>query len=178
MAKRFTDTDKWKQKWYRLLSPKHKAFYDYINSTCDNAGFWHVDFDTASYLIGAEISEDIIKKVFRGRIMEIRPDLWFVADFIEEQYGLLDTKSNPHKSVIKILRKHDLLEVMYNSGWVKFKKYAELPDGLEELPPLQPLMIKAQGLRLKDKDKDKAQDKNQEQDKEQDKDYLDELNQL
>jgi len=52
MVKRFTETTKWLDPWFRKLPAKVKIFWMYLIDSCDNAGFWIVDFELASFLIG------------------------------------------------------------------------------------------------------------------------------
>ena len=47
MAKRFTDTDKWKKKWFRELKPISKCFWSYLLDNCNHAGIWEVDISLA-----------------------------------------------------------------------------------------------------------------------------------
>jgi len=45
MAKRFTDTDKWKKTFIRTMKAPYKLLWLYILDECDHAGIWQVDFD-------------------------------------------------------------------------------------------------------------------------------------
>lgn len=112
MAKRFTDTEKWKKPWFRSLKPKYKCFWQYIIDNCNHAGVWEVDFELASYLIGGnKLDEKEVKEVFKKQYVEIdNGKRWFIRDFIEFQYGCLNEKNNAHKSVIKIIKKLGAIE--------------------------------------------------------------------
>ena len=57
MAKRLTDSDKWKKGFIRGLSPKYKLFWLYILDDCTHAGIWETDFEVASIRIGSKITE-------------------------------------------------------------------------------------------------------------------------
>ena len=48
MAKRMTDSDKWKKGFIRGLAPKYKLFWLYILDDCTHAGIWETDFEVAS----------------------------------------------------------------------------------------------------------------------------------
>jgi len=108
MAKRFTDTGKWKKKWIRELNPDMKLFWFYLLDNCDHAGIWEVDIDLASFQVGVKLDEARILKVFNRKIVPFKDGKWFVPKFIEYQYGELNENVNAHKSVIKILKKYGL----------------------------------------------------------------------
>jgi len=117
MAKRLTDTDKWLKIWFRKLSPIKKCFWDYITDNCDHAGIWEVDFETAGHFIGGEINSDEIKEAFAKQIIEFADGKrWYIKDFIEFQYSCTINELNPknklHASVIKLLQKHNIYELV------------------------------------------------------------------
>ena len=106
MAKRFTDTEKWKKVWFRNLRPKFKCFWQYVTDNCNHAGIWEVDFNLASYLIGTKLDEEEIRQEFKKQFVELEGGKrWFVKDFVEFQYGCLNPSNNAHKSVLSILEK-------------------------------------------------------------------------
>ena len=108
MAKRFTDTGKWKKKWIRELSPEMKLFWFYLLDNCDHAGIWEVDIELAAFQIGIELDESEILNTFNRKIVPFKPGKWFVPKFIVYQYGELNESNRAHNSVIKILTKYKL----------------------------------------------------------------------
>jgi hypothetical protein len=133
--KRFTDTDKWADRWFRKLPPEMKCFWFYVLDRCDLAGAWKVDLEAASFAIGHELTEEEIFSNFDGRFKKIRPDLWYVSKFISFQYGELSEECRPHAAVIRSLKSNGL--------WKEYSK------GIQ---------------RDKDKDKDKEEDQEKEKD--------------
>lgn len=107
MAKRFTDTDKWKKPFIRSLEAPYKLLWFYILDDCDHAGIWQVDFEVACIRTGQPVSEKIAIQLFGDRV-EIFDNgtKWFLRDFIFFQYGELNPKNRLHLSVINILTKH------------------------------------------------------------------------
>ena len=105
--------------------------------TCDHAGIWEIDYESARHFIGAKITEDDVHAALRDRLIKFDGDKIFIPDFIDFQYGTLKEESRPHQSVIRVLKKHSLYE-----GYTK---------GI---------------YTLKDKDQDKEQEKDKDQDKE------------
>ena len=109
MAKRFTDTGKWKKKWIRELDPKYKLFWFYLLDNCDHAGVFDADIASASFHIGLKYSEKEILDTFNRKIIILKKDKWFIPKFVEYQYGELNENNRAHLSVIKILKKYKLL---------------------------------------------------------------------
>jgi|TARA_R110002124_G_scaffold121716_3_gene280070 hypothetical protein len=109
MAKRMTDTDKWKKRFVRELQPQHKLLWFYILDDCNHAGIWEVDIDVASIRVGFDLSQDDLPSLFGDKVISFdNGDKWFIPDFIEYQYGELNQNSNVHKSVINLLNKYNL----------------------------------------------------------------------
>ena len=134
MSKRFTDSEKWKKRFIRNLSPRLKLFWLYLLDDCDHAGIWHVDPEVAAIRLGVEVDMDVAIEAFGDRITVFDDgNKWFIPDFIEFQYGKLSETNRMHKSVISILTQQGV----------------SMPLGC----PLEG---------AKDKDKDKGKDKNKE----------------
>ena len=106
--KRFTETAKWKDKWFMELNPTHKLFYLYILDECDNCGVWEPNFALAQFMIGLEINEEEILQVLQDKIWILDTGRWLIPKFIKFQYGKLNPKCKPHLSVIRLLEKHNL----------------------------------------------------------------------
>lgn len=139
MAKRFSDTDKWKKPFIRSLEAPYKLLWFYILDDCDHAGIWHVDFDVAQIRIGLNINATGAINAFGDKIKVLdNGNKWFISDFIEFQYGTeLNPKNKVHASAIEILKKNSVYE------------FKGLGSPLDE---------------AKDKDKDKDMDKDMDKD--------------
>lgn len=107
MAKRFTDTGKFKDPWYRKLSPIHKCIWEFVLSECDHAGFLEIDLESMSFHIGSEITQKDLE-FFGDRFNFVKDDLIFIPKFIKYQYGELNPENKVHKSVLKVLEKHNI----------------------------------------------------------------------
>ncbi|MCB0515197.1 MAG: hypothetical protein KDD49_03930 [Bacteroidetes bacterium] len=113
MPKRLQNTEKWQTPFYRKLSPVMKCFYQYLIDNCDFIGLWTIDFEAASFYIGAEITQSEVMQSFAGKI-EIIGEKMLLLEFCAEQYGEnLNEKSSIHRSVINRLTKENLLEKLY-----------------------------------------------------------------
>ena len=149
MAKRFTDSEKWKKPWFRGLSPLHKCFWEYLRDNCDHAGVWEVDFDLAEFHIGGTLKRDEITRVFAKQFYPFAGGKrWFLVDFIDYQYGQLKNTNNAHTSAIKILQKYGLWEIYQNRAVFEINS-----------APAQPLPSPCPGAVDMDKDQDKDLDK-------------------
>jgi len=141
MARRFTDPDKWKKSWYRKLTPIEKCFWHFLLDNCDSAGIWEVDFELASFQIGATLNEEEISKKFQKQIIIFAEGKrWYLIDFIEYQQGVdiysLNEKNNAHISIIRILKKFNIYSLIEgNLGASK-----GLNEGLQS-PSLDPQVI-------------------------------------
>lgn len=128
MAKRLSDTDKYKKEFFRSLPGPYKLLWDYLYHDCDNAGIWIKDFEIAQIRIGRDmpINERAALELFKGRIVIFDGGKkWFIPSFIEFQYdcksGNLNPKNNAHLSVIKKLKKEGLNEGLLGGALDKDK---------------------------------------------------------
>lgn len=112
MAKRFTDTSKWRKSFLRSMPSAYKLFWLYICDDCDHAGIWHVDMEVAKIYIGEELDYTKAIEIFAGRVISFDGDSkWFIPSFIEFQYpGELNEKNKVHNSVISTLKKYGLIQ--------------------------------------------------------------------
>ena len=104
MAKRFTDSDKWKKSWFRKLPPDLKCLWVYICDNCDICGLWDVDFELASVFIGVSFDEAVVRREFEKQFKEISKNKWFIKDFVSFQYGELTETNHMHRGVINKLK--------------------------------------------------------------------------
>lgn len=140
MAKRFTDTAKYKKTFIRSLPGAYKLLWDFLYHDCDHAGIWIVDFDIAQTYLGRDMPVDKEKalQLFNAdevRIIEIDGGKkWFIKSFIEFQYGKLSEKNKAHTYVISVLQKYNLIDDHFL---------------------IKPLASPLQGAKEKDKEKEK-----------------------
>lgn len=110
MAKRFTDTGKWKKRWYRKLPPKMKAAWDYLCDNCDHAGIWEADFEMMSDYVGDDVTAEECEEHFdKKRFIRISDEKCFLPGFLTFQYGdTIYINNNTHLSALKLLEKNGL----------------------------------------------------------------------
>lgn len=138
--KRFTETTKWDDPWYRKLSPKLKCLWQYICDRCDAAGVIDVDYELASFQIGDDVTEKDLGG-FGSRIEQLKCGKWWILRFIPFQYGTLSEDCKAHGPVYSSLCSYGLKDRVS-------KGYPKAMHSLKE----------------KDKDKDKEKDNARESD--------------
>lgn len=110
MAKRLTDTEKWKKPFIRSLPVEYKVFWLYILDDCDHAGVWQVDIEIAEIKLGTKLSLEKARGLFTGKVVEFdNGTKWFIPDFVAFQYGELSEKNKMYKSVTLILNRYNLM---------------------------------------------------------------------
>jgi hypothetical protein len=113
MAKRFIDTDFFKDSFVRGLEGAWKGLYIYLFLDCSNAGIWNVETDVALLRSGLDInlSPDEILAKFEGKIIPIgNGQKWFIKNYLKIQHnGVLKGNNKAHIGAIKELLEHDLI---------------------------------------------------------------------
>ncbi len=114
MAKRLTDTDKWKKQFVKSLSSELKLIWLYILDDCDIVGLWQVDWEVLQYRLGVKISmSEAYDKLKENVVILEDGEKWFLPSFIEFQYGpQLSKTNNIYKSIVKILNRYDLYQYL------------------------------------------------------------------
>ena len=107
MAKRMTDTEKWKKLWFRGLPPEYKLFWIYLVDNCDHAGIWEIELDVCNVRLGTVITIQGMKDHFGDKIEFLKNGRKvFLASFIVYQYGeTLNPDNRVHSSVLDMLHK-------------------------------------------------------------------------
>lgn len=102
MAKRFTDTEKWRDPWFCSLSSSDKLFWVYLLDTCNVAGIWQVNWPLVHFYIPGFEFQSV---TFQDRIQVLSNQKWFVPKFIVFQYGTLQKNNRLHQRILFELEK-------------------------------------------------------------------------
>ena len=115
MAKRYHDTEIWKQDWYIELPHEYRELWHWIKDTCDHAGIWKPNKALFERLLGEKVN---LKKALsyynkgKKRIRVLPNGRWFLEDFISFQYLSRADYLNPHNrlhlSIINILLNNEV----------------------------------------------------------------------
>ena len=108
MAKRFTDTEKWKKPFIRSLKAPYKLLWLYVCDDCDHSGIWQVDLEVAEIRIGEKLDEQKALEYFGDKIIPLENNTkWFIPSFIEFQYPSgLSENNKAHTGIIKNLERY------------------------------------------------------------------------
>lgn len=105
MAKRFTDTDKWKRPWFDQLDIKGKLVWLYILDQCDHCGVWPANFKLLSTQVGFRVTRYQFEAWLSGKIKPFDGDKYFIPSFVTFQQGQLSETKNAHKPIFAFLAK-------------------------------------------------------------------------
>ncbi len=109
MAKRFTETNKWQDPWFRALTPTTKVFYLFLLDQVDSAGVWDRDDGLFQFLSGCPIEVDAHLDELAGRVLTLPDGKILVPKFVKfQQRGVLSDACRPHLQILKLMEKHGL----------------------------------------------------------------------
>jgi hypothetical protein len=117
MAKRFTDTDKWRDEWWQSLSNDYKIIWQYLLDHCDHAGTIKGEFKLMGFMCDVKIDPAQFWKTFRHKVIQIdNTDRWLIVSFCKNQYPSGITSNKPAiVSVRNILLKYNVLSIIEQS---------------------------------------------------------------
>ena len=108
MPKRFTDSEKWKDPWFRKLTPTAKLMCLYLYDRCDIAGFWEIDIESAAFEIGVSCPDIVGAMRELGRCCETNGDYIWIKRFIRFQGNKdLNESNKAHLGIIRLLRERE-----------------------------------------------------------------------
>ena len=124
MAKRFTESDKWKDKWFRRLPSAEKLAYLYLLDCCDMAGTIELDEDLAEFSMGCPTDWDGLVMGSEGRLVLLPCGRLWVTKFIAFQNGQLSEKCNAHLAIIKLVER---FAIPIDEGYLKGTGRVQVP---------------------------------------------------
>lgn len=105
--KRFTETLKWRDPWYRRLSPTAKLLWGYLTDNCNCIGLIDLDLEAASFDIGAKVEERHLTEL-ESRTQALGNGKIFIPKFIHFQNGKLSDSCPAHKPIFKLIEFHKI----------------------------------------------------------------------
>lgn len=103
--KRFTETLKWDDAWFRRLSPAAKLLWQWLCDKCDAGGVIDPDLELASFQIGMPITDAAILELGE-RVTRIADGKIHLPKFVEFQYGTPSRDCKAHRPIFLSLEKH------------------------------------------------------------------------
>lgn len=107
--KRFTDTEKWSDPWFRKLSSAAKQLWGYMTDRCDKIGLIEIDLELVTLDVGQRVGSDNLKEL-ESRLESCGNGKFFIPKFINFQYGVLTESCPPHRPIIELVKKHGLIK--------------------------------------------------------------------
>jgi hypothetical protein len=108
VAKRFTDSEKWEDRWFRRLPPDQKLAYLYLLDRCDMAGSIELDEELAEFQMGCPTDWEGLVESSEGRLVRLPNDRLWISKFITFQHGTLSEKCNAHSAALKLIERYEL----------------------------------------------------------------------
>jgi len=109
MPKRFTETLKWDDPWFRALSPDAKLLWFWLVDKCDNAGIITPDFALCEFQTGIKRAFERMAEI-ESRVSVIGNGRFFIHKFIEFQHGSLSRACKAHNPAFQSLEKNGMLD--------------------------------------------------------------------
>lgn len=116
MPKRFTDSDKWEDKWFRRLKPDQKLAYLYLLDRCDMAGTIELDEDLAEFQMGCSTDWEGLVKGSDTRLLRLDNGRIWIRKFMDFQHGQLSEHCNAHKAALRLIERYQLPISNENKG--------------------------------------------------------------
>jgi hypothetical protein len=159
MAKRFTDTDKWKDEWYTDLPNDYKIIWQYLLDTCDNAGIYKRNVKLLNIMCNTNVSETDILNAFKLRVTPISDEKWIINKFCVFQYGpdFLESKNKAVVSVVNKLIENNLYQSSTNTLLIPY------PSSIDTLSIPYGYSIDTPKEQEQEQEQVKEQEKEQEQ---------------
>ena len=143
--KRFTETLKWENRWFRTLPWEEKLLWLWLLDHCDNAGVIDPDLDLAAFQTGSGRVFDTLPDSLSDRVSALENGKLWIRGFIDFQYsGKLSPKCPAHKPVYRSIEAN---QIPYDGAACR------VSDTLQDT--------------LQDKEEDKVQTKDKAQSKDQ-----------
>ena len=146
MAKRYTDTEKWKDDWFVSLNNDYRIVWQWLLDNCNHAGICKRSIKLLNFMCNTNITEEELINEIEGRLI-IKDNIWFIPKFLKFQYCSLKSKKPVIVSVIKELEINGLLNFIPESF------------GNDYIIIKEPLGNHLVSIKDKDMDKDKDKDK-------------------
>lgn len=128
MAKRFYNTEKYKDLWYRKLSADLKCVFDYCLCVCDHAGILALDIETINYMVkpSKKISLEEIINNFGDKFAFLDEYTVFIPRFLYWQYkNELIPTNKVHRSVYDRLKEFQIDVTPFLAPFVKQEDFED-----------------------------------------------------
>ena len=125
----YSDSEKWKDPWFRKLSGPAKLLWFYLTDNADKAGVVDLDYELASEDCRLKIGPEHLAEL-GSRVQLFAGTKVLIGKFIKFQYGKLSDACVPHKRIFEAIERHGLIEGE-DGVWIH-------PDGTQAERPAKP----------------------------------------
>lgn len=101
MAKRYVETSRWDQAWFRKLGSEGRDIWNWLHDRCDSAGVWEIDFERFSFEVGFEVNMSRVREVFGNKIYDLGTGRLWLPRFISFQYSNMSSKNRAQLGIMK-----------------------------------------------------------------------------
>lgn len=130
MTIRFTETGKWRDKWFRKLSPTEKLLFLWMIDNCDSAGFWEVDLELAAQETGA--TRPRIQGAFKGlarAYIQSGDYIWIWRFIVVQRNWPYSPENNAHKAIKRLFDEHSEFSIDFIQKIEELKNQRRLQGG-------------------------------------------------
>ncbi len=127
MAKRLTDSDKWKDDWYISLCNDHKVVWQWLIDNCTHSGLCKRSMGLLNMMCRVSLKETEMLEILEGRAI-IHGSFWFIPNFLKFQYPTLMSNKPAILSVVKDIFTHNLVPIIPESFGNHYKIISESFD--------------------------------------------------
>jgi hypothetical protein len=135
MARRFTDSEKWKDDWWGALSNDHRLVWLYLVDSCSIAGIWKKDFRGLNFNCNTNLNEEEFLKVFGTRVID-KGHYFFIPKFVFYQCPKnLNSNKPAILSIVKELKQYNLtgiIQQLFGNDYLIIKDKGKGKDKGEE----------------------------------------------
>lgn len=131
LMKRFTETVKWRDPWFRRLSPTAKLLWLYATDNCSNIGVIEIDWDALKFDFGCAVTEKHLDEL-GDRIQVVGGGKYFIPKFIRFQYGELSDACPAHRPIFKAISQHQLDRVALDYRYPSDRVAIPYRNGMEK----------------------------------------------
>lgn len=85
MAKRFTDTDKWKDDWFLSLNNDQRVIWSYLCDNCTISGIFKKNFVMLNMCCRTDLNEECLLNLFNKHLIDCG-SFFFIPKFLKFQY--------------------------------------------------------------------------------------------
>lgn len=114
MAKRLTDTDKWKDDWYISLSNDDKIVWQWLLDNCSHAALCKRSIGLLNLMCRVNYTEPEMIEKMSSRVI-IFENFWFIPKFLKFQYTTLFSQKPVILSVVKELFQNNCISMIPES---------------------------------------------------------------